>query len=348
MDVIDWDLAANVATRLAPSGPKVTEAEARAAVVGLRDSARAAVAPVAACTGLAAPPESPEALVVDRPAWIRSNMSAFQQTLEPVLERLRAEAASSRAVTEVGSRVTAVQLGGVLAWMSGKVLGQYEALVPVGAEPRLLLVAPNIVHVAAELELDAHDFQLWVCLHEQTHRVQFTAVPWLAHYFKGEVRAFVVASDVPAADYLRRAGAILQALVRAIRSGDGATAVARAAMSPGQREIFDRLVALMTLVEGHADFVMDAVGPEVVPTVAVIRQAFERRRANPGAVDGAARRLLGFDAKMRQYSEGAAFVRAVIAAVGMDGFNEVWAGPERLPTMAEIAEPQAWLRRVQA
>ena len=113
-----------------------------------------------------------------------------------------------------------------------------------------------------------------------------------------------------------------------------------------QREILDRLTALMSLLEGHADVVMDAVGPRVVPSVDVIRARFDQRRQQAGTLDGALRRLLGLDAKLRQYVEGAAFVRAVVDTVGMAGFNAVWSGPEALPRAAEIGDPQSWVRRV--
>ena len=128
--------------------------------------------------------------------------------------------------------------------------------------------------------------------------------------------------------------------------GTGGPSLLDAVQTPAQREIFDRLTAVMSLLEGHADFVMDEVGPDVVPTVEVIRSRFDARRHSPGAVDGLVRRLLGLDAKMAQYADGAAFVRAVVDRVGADGFSTVWRSPEDLPSRAEIADPGAWCTRV--
>ena len=344
-DVIDWDLALSTGTRLSPKGPEMALGEAKEVVESLRSLSRIAIDPVRQCTGLVAPPHAPAAAVVDRRGWIESNIDAFRFVLHPILDRLR-ENSSSQIVTEVGSRLTAIQMGAVMAWLSGKVLGQYEALVPQGQTPRLMLVAPNIAQVSVALDVDPQDFQLWVCLHEETHRVQFTAVPWLSDYFSGESRSLVAAVDVPPREFLRHSRDVGSALVSVMRGNDGASALMTAVLSPEQQDVYDRISALMTLLEGHADVVMDEVGPDVVPSVAKIRARFDERRKDPGAVDSVVRRLLGMDAKMRQYSEGAAFVRGVIDAVAMPGFNAVWESPDNLPTLAEIAEPMAWVKRV--
>ncbi len=344
-DVIDWELAVSTGVRLAPKGPDLDLDDARTVVRELRQLADEAVIPVRECTGLSTPSDAATATVVDRRGWIEANVAAFRFVLDPVLNRVR-EAGGPNAVTEIGSRVTAVQMGAVLAWLSGKVLGQYEAMVAPGAKPRLMLVAPNIVKVAELLEVDQRDFRMWVCLHEETHRAQFTAVPWLSDHFASEVRLLVAGVDVPASELLKRTRDVLAALVEVMRGKDGATALLKAMQSPAQREVFDRLTAMMTLLEGHADVVMDAVGPTVVPSVEVIRARFEVRRSNPGAMDSVARRLLGMDAKIRQYSEGAAFVRAITSEVGMAGFNRVWESPQTLPTLGEIARPADWMKRV--
>lgn len=343
-DVVDWNLAISTGARVAPNGPDMELADAKAVVRQLRSLADEAVAPVRECTGLVTPDDAPAAAVVDRRGWIESNVDAFQYVLSPVLDRMRASGPS--AVTEVGSRVTGVQMGMVLGWLSGKVLGQYEALVPAGATPRLMLVAPNIVKVAQTLEVDDRDFQLWVCLHEETHRVQFTAVPWLSDFFAGEVRSLVAAVDVPVSELMKRSTELMGAAIEIMRGKDGVTALLKAVQTPEQREAFDRISALMTLLEGHADVVMDEVGPEIVPSVELIRSRFNERRKSPGAFDSVARKALGMDAKMRQYSEGAAFVRAVTDEIGMNGFNKVWESPATLPTLAEIAYPNDWVARM--
>jgi coenzyme F420 biosynthesis associated uncharacterized protein len=343
---IDWDLAIATARRLAPKGPELEAADARSAVAMLRDLAREAVDPVREVTGLVAPETSP-AVVVDRTGWITSNVNGMRVVLAMWDEFAEKADAAPAVVRSLGSRGTALQLGAVLGWMSGKVLGQYETFTDVGEPRRLLLVAPTIVNVEQQLEVPSRDFRFWVCLHEETHRVQFGAVPWLADYLADRLAALLEASDLGARETVQKLVAFTYALIRSLRS-DSEVSVVEAIQTPEQRVIFDELTALMSLLEGHADVVMDDVGPAVIPSVSLIRERFTVRRQQPGTLDTIARKALGMDAKLRQYSDGAQFVRHVVDRVGMSGFNRVWEGPGHLPTRAEIHEPDAWLDRVMA
>ena len=334
-DPVDWALAAATGARLAPSGPHDDRADVEAAVRQLRRASERAVQPVAEVTGLDAPFEAHRSVVVGRRAWVTSNVEQLRTATEPVADVLGGD--GNRVVRAVGSRTTALQMGAVLAWLSSKVLGQYEAF---GAQGRLLLVAPNIVHAERQLDVPPTDFRLWVCLHEETHRVQFGAVPWLSSYFTDEVHAYLRAVDPDAGSAI---GRVVAGLRRGTRGSGGLIDLMQ---TEEQRAILDRLTALMSLLEGHADVVMDAVGPQVVPSVEIIRERFDRRRQQAGTLDGALRRLLGLDAKLRQYVDGAAFVRAVVDRVGMQDFNAVWSSPETLPRPAEIGNPGEWIARV--
>lgn len=117
-------------------------------------------------------------------------------------------------------------------------------------------------------------------------------------------------------------------------------------LTEDQRDDLAGIVAVMSLLEGHADVVMDAVDPARLPSVRHIRKAFDRRRDTPTGLDHILRRVLGMDAKLAQYRDGAAFVRAVVDQVGHDGLAAVWSGPEQLPTAGEIADPASWVQRV--
>nr|PZN47147.1 MAG: coenzyme F420 biosynthesis-associated protein [Actinomycetota bacterium] len=346
--MIDWDLAVATGTRLVRPGPQVSREEARQAVAELRRLSRVAEGHVREFTRIDGGVAPQPATIVDRPGWIRANVDGFRVILEPLTERARRS--NMPAIVEaVGSRITGFEVGAVLAFMASRVLGQYELFLPpdpTGKAPtgRLTLVAPNIVHAERELRVDPHDFRLWVCLHEETHRVQFTGVPWLREYVRSQMTDFLLASDVDLATLLERLRAASDVVADVIRGGNGN--LIDVIQSPRQKEILDRLTAVMTLVEGHGDYVMDAVGPSVVPSVAEIRAKFQRRRQGGSRMDQFIRRLLGIDLKMRQYAEGSAFVRAVVDRVGIDGFNAVWTSPETLPTQAEIARPELWLNRV--
>ena len=379
--MIDWDVAISTGTRFARPGPQVTLAEARAVVAELRGLTAVVQQPVRDLTGLTSQGEAGPVAVVDRPGWIKANVGGFRVVLEPLTDKL-AERGSGMPFGAVGSRVTGMEAGLILAYLSSRVLGQYELFLPPGegkpaangangssnasgpngtngANPlsgaasgapapgvgRLTLVAPNIVMIERELGVDPHDFRRWVCLHEETHRVQFTSVPWLRGYVQGMMTEFLLASELDTMAILERLRSAAGAVAGAVRGGDGESLV-EAMQTPAQRALLDKLTAVMTLVEGHGDYVMDAVGPQVVPSVADIREKFSHRRGSTSRPEQILRRVLGIDMKMKQYEQGSQFVSTVVAEAGMAGFNRVWTSPATLPTQAELAEPREWLERV--
>jgi len=346
-EMVDWGMAVATARRLVRPGPPVTPAEAREVGTELRRLVPVAQHHVAELTGLTPPELDVPVAVVDRIGWVQANVDGFQLLLAPFAEKLgerRGHRSGSALATGVTARIAGIQVGTLMAYVASRVLGQFELFVPAGGAGRLTLVAPNIVETERRLGVDPADFRMWVTLHEVTHRTQFTAVPWLRDYFMAQVQEFLDASDLDPAQLLGR----LRAAVGAVRGGPdrpGLTFV-EAIQTPEQRAVLARLQALMSLLEGHADVVMDAIGPQVVPTVGEIRRRFEERRKGTGPIDRVIRSLLGLDLKMRQYAEGAAFVRHVVDAEGMARFNTVWTSPETLPHPGEVTDPQAWVRRV--
>ncbi|MCX4469630.1 hypothetical protein C5N14_00295 [Micromonospora sp. MW-13] len=340
---VDWDLAAATAGALSKSGPRVSYAEATEVVSDLRRLTDEAAGHVADYTGLRSQVAHPPVRVVDRRDWAATNIAGLREVITPLVGRLAGDKQPGPLTEAIGSRVTGVQAGTVLAYLSGRVLGQYEVF---SAEPgQLLLVAPNIVEVERKLEADPRDFRLWVCLHEVTHRTQFTSVPWMRAYFLGEVQAFVDASQggEHLVERLRRGVATLS---DAVRDPESRASVLDIVQTPAQRAVLDRLTALMTLLEGHAEFVMDGVGPQVIPSVERIRAGFNRRRETGNPLEKAIRRLLGVDVKMRQYAEGRKFVHGVVERVGMEGFNKIFGSPLTLPRLEELGDPDAWVARV--
>jgi coenzyme F420 biosynthesis associated uncharacterized protein len=347
--MIDWDLAVTAASRMAGPGPEITRPEADEVVATLRADAERSTPLVRDYTGLVAEERTAPVLVVDRAGWIRANAAGFSQIMQPLLEKVQArKGAPSPMTTAVGSKVTGLEVGGLLGFMSSKVLGQFDPFyAPAGSAEagRMLLVAPNIVHTERELGVDPADFRLWVCLHEETHRVQFTAVPWMRDHIHGEIERLIEAVDLDPGRVAAMVGEGVKRLGDVVRGQDDVSVV-ELFSTPEQREILDRLTGVMSLLEGHADVVMDGVGPEVIPSVEAIRAAFNKRRKGTGPLDRLLRRLLGLEAKMAQYRDGAAFVRAAVDAVGLEGFNAVWADPAHLPSKAEIRDPSRWVARV--
>ena len=341
---VDWSVAAGTGQALAGGGPVIDPAEARAAVRELREITSVAEGHVRALTGLGEGLPLRDGEVVDRPGWVKAAVAGLAALTDGALP-----ATYSGPLGSVLAGTAGVQAGMVLAFLSSRVLGQYDPFGGDDGEGRLLLVAPNVVGAQRALGVPAADFRLWVCLHECTHRLQFTAVPWLRDYFAGEVGRLLSSIDESAVDALGRLPEALRIARERMRSGiksPGPVGLIELFQSPEQRRLLDSLIALSTLLEGHADHVMDAVGPAVVPSVAVIRRRFAERRKGGGVLDRLLRTLLGVEAKVRQYAEGSAFTSHVVDTVGMTGFNTVWTSPETLPTRAEIADPDAWLRRV--
>ncbi|MEU1130933.1 zinc-dependent metalloprotease [Streptomyces sp. NPDC005900] len=364
-EMVDWNLAVATASRLVRPGPEVSRDEARAVVAELRRHAKSSQEHVRSFTGMGTEQtHDTPVLVVDRAGWIKANVAGFREILKPLLEKMqdkRGSGPGGAVLGAVGGKVTGVELGMLLSFLASRVLGQYETFAPATRDlpagenggGRLLLVAPNIVHVERELEVDPHDFRLWVCLHEETHRTQFTAVPWLRDHLEGEIQSFLGETEVDPMTVLERVREAAQTFAggrseaQDEEAAEGGRSLVELVQTPAQREILARLTAVMSLLEGHADFVMDGVGPDVVPSVAEIREKFAERRARgAGRLDQALRKLLGLDAKLRQYRDGERFVRAVVREVGMDGFNRVWTSPNTLPTKAEIAKPADWVARV--
>jgi coenzyme F420 biosynthesis associated uncharacterized protein len=296
---------------------------------------------------LVEPPVSAATRVIERGAWIDTNTGGMRAVMTPLVDKLAADNRIGRLAEGVGGRLTGVQVGVVVGFLSGKVLGQFEFFERPGGQ--LLLVAPNMVAVERQLKVDPSDFRLWVCLHEVTHRVQFTAVPWLRQHMLDEVAALTDAVETDPAELRRRMTSAVGELVKVVRGqGDGSGLVAVIA-TPEQRAILDRVTAFMSLVEGHAEYVMNAISPDVIPSQPAIEQRFaQRRRKGGNPLDRLLRKLLGMEAKTRQYVNGSAFVHTVVDRIGIEHFNAVWTSRETLPTKAEIAEPTRWIARVHA
>jgi len=350
--LLDWAAAAQIAARLARPGATAPRDELESLVAGLRTAADDSVGHVLEVTRMrpAGPGDADGGLgdvhVVDRAGWTRANAQSMRAMTDPVMAALAADVPSTSQATRLAG---AAEVGGLLALLSGRVLGQFD---PYGAgRGRLLLVAPNVLQVERALGLRPRDFRLWVCLHEQTHALQFATAPWLADHLVGRVgdllRGVTQSTAAMARAPLRQKLAVVgRTALRAVR-GELVTPL-DGVLGPEQRRELEEITAVMALLEGHADVMMDAVGPRVVRSVRTIRARFEKRRDGEGApaLDVVLRRVLGMDAKLAQYRDGAAFVRAVEERVGRDGLNAVWSEPAHLPSAREIADPRAWVRRV--
>lgn len=327
---LDWGSAVATGVRLIRPGPRVDDEVAAGAVADLQRFAADAQDLVRTTARIDAPTNTAPVEVIERTAWLRANVESLSSLL-PGADPVR-----------ITGRVAGAQVGAVLAWMSTKVLGQFDIFAPPEVAPagRLLLVAPNVVHVEQEIGVDPRDFRLWVCVHEETHRVQFTAHPWLRDYLRKQAQlvAGLTDMDAPAWEDLAK-----------LITGRGSSQATLLDLLPDTADVratIERVTAVMSLLEGHADVVMDRVGPQVIPSVSRIRQRFEKRRDGRSAMDRLVRRLLGMDVKLAQYRDGARFCNAVIAQRGIEGLNAAFGSAATLPTYAEVHDPLAWIKRI--
>ncbi|MBO0865423.1 MAG: zinc-dependent metalloprotease [Mycobacterium sp.] len=336
---VDWRFAATVGEWLARPGPPATDYTRGQAIDDLAGAAKTAEPPVREVTGLHTSDVVPDARIVDRPAWIRAAAESMRVMT----------GGTDKPRGAITGRVTGAQTGAVLAFVASGILGQYDPFADGGC---LLLVYPNVIAVERQLRVQPSDFRLWVCLHEVTHRVQFTANPWLSGYMSQALGVLTQESGDDVAQVVGRLADFVRGRGESSDAGpdahsSGVLGLVRAVQTEPQRQALDRLLVLGTLLEGHADHVMDAVGPAVVPSVETIRRRFDNRRhRKQPPLQRLLRALLGIDAKLSQYTRGKAFVDDVVGRVGMERFNAIWSGPETLPLPAEIEDPQRWIDRV--
>ena len=293
----------------------------------------------------AAPLPPPEA--VSRAAWAEANLAGMRSVLDPLADKIGAGGGLfAEPLKAAGGLLIGAEVGGLVGMLSQRVLGQYEVPPNDPDRPaRLLFVAPNLADAARRLEVDDAQMLRWVVLHEVTHAVQFSSVPWLRSHIAGMVDELAGALDVKLdlrALLSLRDTDELKATIARLRE-DGLVGVA---LGPERRELFDRVQATMALVEGHAEHVMDAAGVDVLPDLEDLREALERRRRDRPPLMRLLEKLLGLEMKMRQYELGKIFCDAVVAEGGVEALNRAWVSPETLPTWAEFEAPGSWMARV--
>lgn len=366
---VDWRFAGAVGARLSRPGPPTTDYTRAQVIEDLAEASRRAEAHVREVTGLSVAGPARDARIIDRQEWIRAAANSLRVMAGggpaaaagtagsgPVVGsgagmRVVAGGGAGAGLGAVTGRLAGAQTGAVLAFVSAGILGQFDPFTADGGD--LLLVYPNVIAAERQLRVPPRDFRLWVCLHEVTHRVQFTANPWLSRYMADTLAVVTAGRDDDVLEVVGRLAGLLRERAGMSRTGGtgagptGVIGVLRAMVAEPQRDALDRLLVLGTLLEGHADHVMDAVGPAVVPSVHLIRSRFDDRRHRPQPpLQRVLRALLGIDAKLSQYTRGKAFVDEVVARAGMAGFNTVWSGPDTLPLPNEIENPALWVDRV--
>jgi coenzyme F420 biosynthesis associated uncharacterized protein len=344
---VDWDLAERVARRFAGREPIAASYLGGSLHADFSAVTTRAEQLVGDFTGLHAPGTA-SACVLDRPQWVHANVASMRRMLHPLTARVADRMARSP-VAPIGRRVAGTEMGVLLGFMAQRVLGQYDLLVPddPGAPDdtgAVYYVGANILALEKRYAFRPHDFRLWIAIHEVTHRAQFTAIPWLKQYFLSLVeQALAIVDPDP--------GRLAQAMMRAadeLRKGhnplDDGGLVALFASSE-QRGVLAKVQALMSLLEGHGNSVMNELGRVHIAGQERMARVLQARRRSRG-VAGVLYKLLGFESKLRQYEIGESFVAEVVRVGGPHAIDAAWRGPEYLPTMDELARPTEWLTRV--
>jgi coenzyme F420 biosynthesis associated uncharacterized protein len=341
VDGIDWNVAQKVGEMLAGGTPYLGSPTS-----GVQPLAEQFAARVSAYTGLEPPERLPVLELVDRPAWIEANIATMRPLLEPLGERLgHGSGPLGPAMRSITQLLLGAQMGAVTGMLSQRVLGQYDiALLDPERPPRLLLLAPNIAQAARNLGLDREEFTAWVAIHEVTHAVQFGGAPWLRGHLAGLLRELIDGMQVSVGlgHALRIPDAAdLRTLAQRLRGGE----LLRLGLGEDRWALVERMQATMSLVEGHAEHVMDAVGAEELPTLERMRAAMTRRRRERGWPWRILERLLGLEMKMRQYEIGRSFCDEVVAQAGPAALTVAWSSAEMLPSTSELERPGLWLAR---
>jgi coenzyme F420 biosynthesis associated uncharacterized protein len=309
---------------------------------------------VAETSGIPAPPPVRWG-VIDRGSWAEANIDGMTTLLAPLAERIdkRLEAAPP-GVRLAQKGVVSAEVGVLLGYVSRRVLGQYDLLVPEddaasgnglpGRGP-LLFVGPNIVETERRFSFVPREFALWVSLHEVTHRFQFAGVPWLRERFFTLVRSYMDGTELDASKLVARLRVAGARLISHRTPPEEKNPMYLLASSE-QRAALDELQALMAVVEGHGNYVMDGAGAEAIPSFRRMRRVFEARRQQAGTVQRLLHHLIGLEMKFRQYELGQRFCDAVAGAEGPAALHHLWADPANMPSLLELREPRRWLARV--
>jgi coenzyme F420 biosynthesis associated uncharacterized protein len=355
--LVDWSLAERAAGAviggIGPLGrPSPPAARHGYDAIELAAACAEAIEAASAYTGLGRVTAPPRPELIDRREWARTAMAMLAEAARPIEERVFAGLAFPGPLAPIARSVAGAAAGAeaglAVGYAARRVLGQYDLALFGRQRPgRLLFVAENLAVARRDLEVDPGLLLRWVALHESTHVIQFERVPWLAPHIRALAGELVesAAAGLDAGTLTELGRRLLgdpQGVVRNLLRGE----LARVLADPTQVAAVDRLQAAMSVIEGHAEHVMDAGARELGADVAGLRRRLDQRRERRGGLGEVIGRLLGVDLKLRQYRLGKAFCDAVARNGGPEALLAVWRSPDHLPDLTELEDPGRWLERV--
>ncbi|MDQ3145595.1 MAG: zinc-dependent metalloprotease [Actinomycetota bacterium] len=348
-DPIGWDLAERVAIRVGGREPFADSYHSDSLIPDFDELTAEAEILVTRETGLVSAAGPARARVTDRAGWVRANLASFRRLLGPLTDRLGTKVSANPVAARVTQTLTGIEVGTLLGWMSTRVLGQYDLLLVEGEaaddQDLVYYVGPNVLSLEKRFAFPPREFRLWLALHEVTHRAQFTGIPWLRPHFLSLVEESLGAVDPDP----KRLVAALRRAVEEVRAGrnplDEGGLVALLA-SPDQQEVLAKIGGMMSLLEGHGDVTMDRAGADRIPSAERFGRVLRARRAQQSGPAKLLQKVVGLEAKMKQYEQGERFIEAVESVGGPELLERAWSGPELLPSLAEVREPRTWVERV--
>jgi coenzyme F420 biosynthesis associated uncharacterized protein len=343
--LIDWRTAGLVGRKVAGMGTPLSSVDRARLFEDFGELVPESERLVMEVTALAGGPTRSRPWVMTRDEWLEANLRGFERVLEPFARKV-VSSKSDGAMASVRRAVLGAQLGSLLGYLGHRVLGQYDMFLPPDDDGLIYFVGANVAGMERKFRFPRRQFRLWIASHEVTHRIQFGVAPWLRGYLSGLMESYLDSVEIDPGWLVER----LRSAVADVKSGQAdhrGFGWVFLLMTPDQRDLVRRMQATMSLLEGHASYVMDRVAVDRIPSAGRFKRTVQARRSRPG-VEKAFQRAIGFDVKVRQYDLGQRFVAQVIERVGPEGFNRVWEGPASLPTMDEIGHPDGWVARVHA
>ncbi|WP_195210373.1 zinc-dependent metalloprotease [Actinomarinicola tropica] len=343
---VDWQLAAKVATRVGGRDAFAESYHWDSLAPDFAEFTAEAEELVAEATGLRSLAGPARARVTDRAGWVEANIASFQRLLRPLTDKVAPKLEGPLA--PVARRAAGAEVGALLGWMSTRVLGQYDLLVIEDEDPDeqdiVYYVGTNVLALEKRFAFPPREFRLWLALHEVTHRAQFTGIEWMRPHFLGLVQRTVDSVDPDPARFVEALKRVVDDLTSRNNPLEGGLAALLA--GPEQKVVLDQVGGLMSLLEGHGDVTMDRAGADRIPSADRFGRVLRARRQQAGGVSKVLQRLIGLEAKMKQYEQGEAFIAAVEDVGGPELLDRAWTSPDHLPSLAEIRDPRSWIERV--
>ncbi len=342
--MIDWDLARRVAVRAAGSAPTSSIYPRQSLEDDFAEFTELAETLVENETGLRSLNGRATGRVTDRAGWVGVNVVSFQHLLRPLTSKVEEQLKGP--FVGITAKVAGAEVGSLLGFMSKRVLGQYDVLVAGDDSGDIVYyVGPNVAGIERRFGFDPRQFRLWLAIHEVTHRAQFTGVSWMRDHYLGLVEQSLGSFDADP-----------QRIIEAIKHMAASRKEGRSALDDGglaavfaskeQREVLAKIGGLMSLLEGHGDITMSRAGKELIPGAERFSRILSYRRQQTTGAAKLLQRLVGLEAKLKQYEQGERFIEAVELVGGHRVLDHAWRGAEWLPSMIEIREPSVWLNRV--